>query len=79
MLEALPNGISQIIKRDGIRSLGNKHASSKTPDDKHLPHLRLTLTAVGTYIIGTEGGTQEKTRQTLTPCCLAKNKIQYVF
>jgi hypothetical protein len=43
------------------------------------PHLSLTLATVGTYIIGTEGGTQEKTRQTLTPCCLAKNEIQYIF
>ena len=35
MLEPLPNGISSIIMRDGIRSLRNQHANPKTPDDVH--------------------------------------------
>ena len=34
MLEPLPNGVSQIIMRDGIRSLRNQHANPKPPDDK---------------------------------------------
>jgi hypothetical protein len=32
----LPNGISQIIMRDGIRSLRNQDASPKPPDDIQL-------------------------------------------
>jgi len=35
MLEPLPNGVSQIIVRDGIRSLRNQHANPKPPDDAH--------------------------------------------
>ena len=34
MLEPLPNGVSYIVMRDGIRSLRNQHASPKPPDDK---------------------------------------------
>jgi hypothetical protein len=34
MREALPNGVSQIIMRDGIRSLRNQPESPKPPDDK---------------------------------------------
>jgi len=33
MLEPLPNGVSQIIMRDKIRSLSNQHESPKLPDD----------------------------------------------
>jgi hypothetical protein len=39
MIEALPNGVSSIIMRDGIRSLGNQHASPKPPDDKQAAEL----------------------------------------
>jgi NAD(P)-dependent dehydrogenase (short-subunit alcohol dehydrogenase family) len=33
-LEPLPNGVSLIIMRNGIRSLRNQHTSPKSPDDK---------------------------------------------
>jgi hypothetical protein len=39
----------------------------------------LTLSAIGTYNIGVEAGTQEKLMQTRVPCYLAQNEIQYIF
>jgi hypothetical protein len=34
MLEPLPNSVSDIIMREGIRRLRNQHASPKQPDDE---------------------------------------------
>jgi hypothetical protein len=40
MLKPLPNGVSRIIRRDGILSLRNQHANPKPPDDVQFTSLR---------------------------------------
>jgi hypothetical protein len=61
MLEPLPNGVSQIIMTDGIRCLGNQHASPKPPDKKQAGRCSIksaiqykVIGRVGTATIGSK-------------------------
>jgi hypothetical protein len=51
ILEPLPNGVSQIIMRDGIRSLRNQHASQKKLEAAHWEKGRTESAAISPIAI----------------------------